>query len=128
MTSASSMSKAMVPRVSQSGRYGEVNGITAEMNPMPANGSSTLVSTCVATNATASNDRFRCNPARTSRGIARVSRRAVPATPRATVAVSRRSATTPVALVVYQSGLGPEEPAASTWLAASEIEYWAELI
>jgi hypothetical protein len=31
------------------------------------------------------------------------------------------SATTPVALVVYQSGLGPEVPAASAWLAVSVI-------
>ena len=62
-----------------------------------------------------------------ARGIERVSRRAVPAMPSATVAVSKMSATVPVALVVYQSGLGPEEPAASTWLAASGNTSWAEL-
>jgi len=33
----------------------------------------------------------------------------------------------PDALVVYQSGLGPEAPAASTWPAASEVRSWAEL-
>ena len=44
--------------------------MTAETKPMPAYGSSTVVSTCMATNATASSDTLRCSPDRTTRGIA----------------------------------------------------------
>src|SRR5215469_12080278 len=119
MMSASSKSKAMVPRLSHSGRYAELNGMTAETKPIPANGSSTAVMMCTATNATASSERLRCRPARTMPETARVSMRAVPATPSATVTVSNTSATTPVALVVYQSGLGPDVPTASAWLAVA---------
>jgi hypothetical protein len=118
-TTASSMSNATVPRPSQNVRYDEANGTTAETQPTGAKGSSSVVSTCAATNATASSERLRCSLAVITLGQRGVASRAVPATPSTTAAVSRTSDITPVARVAYHSGLGPAVMILRTWSAAA---------
>src|SRR5215469_14886478 len=115
------MSLATVPRPSQSVRYGEANGTIAEIQPIGAYGSRTVVTTCTATNATASSEMLRCSWAVNSRGHVGVANRAVPATPSTTVAVSSTSAITPVARVAYHSGLGPAVMILPTWSAAAPL-------
>src|SRR5215469_324549 len=119
ITRASSRSNAMVPRLSQNVRYDEMNGTTIVAGLIATNVSSTVVSTWITTNTMTSSEMLRCRPAVITRGQRGDDSLDTPATPRATVAVSRSSAITPVARVVYQSGLGPARPAAARWRTPS---------
>src|ERR1700681_43076 len=81
----------------------------ASVSDIGAKLSSTAVRMCASRKATASSDTLRCSESNTNRGQRALLQRLTPATPNATLRVSRISDTAPVDRVRYQYVLGPTE-------------------
>src|SRR5512144_2767510 len=105
-------STATAPRPSHTGRYAEPNGTTASIHRIGAKPSITAVATWTTTNATDSNDRFRCTRCTTNRGDSDGAHRTAFTIPSTVTDVSSTSETAPVLRVRYQTAL--DETAAIT--------------
>ena len=86
--------------------------MTAAAMPIVTYGSRIAVTTCTATKATASSDMLRCRLVVANLGRPGSRPRRLTRMPSSTTTVSSTSATTPVALLAYQSAVLPVIPTA----------------
>ena len=98
-----------------------MNGITTSWSRIGTKLSASVVMMCTQVKAQASTDALRCSPAVTNRGQPRLAYRTEASRPSAMLAVSSTRATSPVARVMYQSGVLEFTTIATAGAAALEL-------